>query len=63
MEAEEIVKNLRATPYKFTYANKVRSEAKKMDDYDFRLLKVDLRRHMARSENAGISKAIQQIIN
>ncbi len=63
MEADEIVKKLKATPYKFTLANEVRREVKKLDDYDFRLLKVDLRRQMLKTENAGISKAIAQIIN
>ena len=62
IDAEEIIKNLQATTYKFTYANKVRSELMQLDRARFSLLKVELQRYMQRPENANLKRSIEEII-
>ena len=63
MEPQIIVSNLRATPSKFSYANHIKREAKKMEFSDLNRLKAELRQHMERPENAGVVKLLDDIIN
>lgn len=62
MDAREIVQKLKTTPYKFTIANKIRDEVKKMNDDDSDFLIMELRREIAKPENEGIVKALREII-
>lgn len=62
MEPEDIIKNLHKTPYKFTYAHKIRSEAKKLSEGEIDYLKSGLKRLMHRSENANLVKPLEAIL-
>lgn len=62
MEPQIIVNNLRNTPSKFAYANQIKREAMKMELSDLNRLKVELRQHMERPENASVVKMLDDII-
>jgi hypothetical protein len=62
MEPQDIIRNLRATPSKFTYANHIKREAKKMEFSELNRLKAELRQHMDRPENASVVKLLDEII-
>jgi hypothetical protein len=63
MEPEEIVKDLHKTPYKFTLANKLKSEIKKLDDGEFEYISSGLRRLMRKSENVTLVKPLESILS
>jgi len=63
MDAHEIVQKLKTTPYKFTYAHKVRDEVKRMNDEDCDFIKSQIRRAMGQPENKDIVKPLSQILN
>jgi hypothetical protein len=63
MEAQEIVKKLKATPYKFTYAHKVRDEVKTLNDEDCDFLLLELKRALVNPDNWDIRKPLEQIIS
>jgi len=62
MTASEIVQKLKTTPYKFTFASKMRDEVKKMTDDDSDFLIMELRREMAKPENREILTSLREII-
>ena len=63
MDAHEIVKKLKATPYKFTYAHMVRDEIKKLNDEDSDFVLLELRKAIANPDNADIVKSLREILN
>ena len=63
MEPEEVIKNLHKTPYKFTYAHKIRSEVKKLSTGEIEYLRNGLKRLMRRSENSNLAKPLEAILN
>ncbi|CAM3445673.1 hypothetical protein FLLO111716_10900 [Flavobacterium longum] len=62
MEAQEIVQKLKATPYKFTLASRIRDEVKKLNDDESDFLLLELRRELHKSENATIKRPLQEIL-
>ena len=62
MEPEEIVRKLRRTIYKFTYAHKVKSDLKSLDEEIRDDVRRKLRSAMLQPENKDISDVLRQII-
>ena len=62
MEATEIVQKLKTSPYKFTLADKIRDEVKKLNDDESDFLMMELRRELVKSENSDISKPLREIM-
>jgi hypothetical protein len=62
MEPQIIIRNLRDTPSKFSYANHIKREAKKLEFSELNRLKAELRLHMERPENSHVVKLIDDII-
>jgi len=63
MEPDDIVKNLHKTPYKFTLANRLRAEAKKLSEGEFEYLRRGLLRLVRKNENSNLLKPVQTILN
>ena len=63
MEAHEIVANLKNTPYKFNYANRVRTEVKSLNDDDSDFIMLELKRAMEQPDNYDIAAPIAVILN
>lgn len=62
MEAHEIVLKLKASPYKFTLASRIRDEVRKLNDDDSDFLVMELRRELAKPDNSDIWQHIREII-
>jgi hypothetical protein len=63
MEPDEIVKDLHRTPYKFTLANHLRSELKKLSEGEFEYVSRGLRRLLRKNENTNLAKPVETILS
>jgi hypothetical protein len=63
MEPEEIVKDLHKTPYKFTLANRLRAETKKLSEGEFEYLRRGLYRLLRKNENSNLAKPVETILS
>jgi len=63
MIANEIVEKLKATTYKFTYAQTVKDTVKKMDEPERAKLLSELRRELSNPKNVDIHKPLREILN
>lgn len=62
METNEILIRLRKSPFVYTEAQKIRSELKKLDEYEIELAVRRLRIEKTRPENSSIARAIDEIL-